>query len=428
SSGNLLVPFRTWRNNITDTASKKLTKLFNYPIPQRWSIAHLYQAILNKEEHVDNVCFFTTLAGYVHWKLTGEKVLGVGEASGMFPINIATKKFNAQMLKQFNALIADEHYGWRIEDILPNVLLAGEPAGALSKEGAKLLDPKGMLKPGVPMCPPEGDAGTGMVATNSITERKGNVSAGTSAFACIVLEKDLSKAYAQIDQVTTPNGKLVAMAHSNNCTSDINAWVNIFDEALKAFGYDVSKNTLYETLFGAAIGADFDGGGLLSYPYVSGEHITGFEKGCPLFIRQENSNFSLANFMRTHLYAALGSMRLGLDILFNEENVEIDVILGHGGLFKTKGVGQRILAAALNTPVTVMTTAGEGGAWGMALLAAFMLERETVVTLDQYLKESVFSAQVNQTVLPKKEDVEGYNRFIERYEKGLVIEQAAVQV
>ncbi len=423
---HLLVPFRTWRNNITGEASKALTELFNYPIPQRWSIAHLYQCILNGEAHVPDVRFITTLAGYVHWKLTGQKVLGVGEASGAFPIDIKTKQFNSRMIQAFDDKVKDKGYGWKLAEILPEVLDAGQPAGALTPEGAKLIDRSGILKAGIPMCPPEGDAGTGMIATNSISVRTGNVSAGTSVFACVVLEDDLSKVYPELDQVTTPDGKLVAMAHSNNCTSDLNAWVDVFEGAVKALGMDCSKNQLFETLYNLALKGDADCGGLLSYPYISGEHMTHFEEGRPLFVRSSGGTFNIANFMRAHLYAALAAMRIGLDILFTQESVKIDELLGHGGLFKTEGVGQRIMAAAVNVPVTVMKTAGEGGAWGMAVLAAFMEAKAKGETLDDYLNQKVFAGQEKTTLKPDPEDVEGYNVFIKRYLEGLDIERTAV--
>ena len=365
--GELLVPFRTWRNTITGPASEELTKLFDFHIPQRWSIAHLYQAILNGEEHVKDVTFFTTLAGYIHWQLTGEKVLGVGEASGMFPIDIATRNWNERMVASFDELVAPKGYPWKLEEILPKVLLAGEKAGALTEKGAKLLDPTGTLKAGIPVCPPEGDAGTGMVATNSVKVRTGNVSAGTSVFGMVVLEKELQKVHDEIDLVTTPAGDLVAMVHCNNCTSDLNAWVGIFKEFAEAFGMEVDMNKLFGTLYNKALEGDADCGGLLAYNYFSGEHITGFEEGRPLFVRTPDSKFNLANFMRVNLFASLGVLKTGMDILLKEEGVKLDEILGHGGLFKTKGVGQGILAAALNTPVSVMETAGEGGAWGIAV-------------------------------------------------------------
>lgn len=325
--GELLVPFRTWRNTITEKASEELTNLFNYHIPQRWSIAHLYQAILNVEEHVSNISFQTTLEGYIHWKLTGQKVLGVGEASGMFPIDIDTKNYNTNMIKQFNELIASKNFSWKLEDILPKVLLAGENAGVLTEEGAKLLDVTGQLKPGIPLCPPEGDAGTGMVATNSIAKRNGNVSAGTSVFAMIVLEKELSKVYKEIDLVTTPTGNLVAMVHCNNCTSDLNAWVGLFKQFAEAMGVEVDMNKLFATLYNKALEGDSDCGGLLAYNYFSGEHITNFEEGRPLFVRTPESKFNLANFMRVNLFTSLGALKTGLDILLKEEGVKLDQIL-----------------------------------------------------------------------------------------------------
>lgn len=425
--GELLVPFRTWRNNITEQSSKVLTELFNYNIPQRWSIAHLYQAILNQEEHVANIHFQTTLAGYIHWKLTGEKVLGVGEASGVFPIDLKTKNYNQEMINQFNELVEPNKLPWKLEEIFPKVLVAGEKAGVLTEEGAKLLDVSGELQAGIALCPPEGDAGTGMVATNSVAKRTGNVSAGTSAFAMVVMEKDLSKVYPEIDLVTTPTGNLVAMAHSNNCSSDLNAWVGLFEEFTQALGIEVDKNKLFETLFKKALEGDADAGGLLSYGYLSGEHMTHFEEGRPLFARSSGSNFNLANFMRTHLFTAFGAMKIGMDILIKEEKVELDEILGHGGIFKTEGVGQSILAAAFNTPVSVMTTAGEGGAWGIALLASYMNNKKENQTLEEYLNEKVFAGQEGKTMSPDPKDVEGFERFMERYKKGLAIERAAVE-
>jgi sugar (pentulose or hexulose) kinase len=424
--GELLVPFRTWRNNITEQASTELTELFQYNIPQRWSIAHLYQAILNQEDHIGDISFQTTLAGYIHWKLTGQKVLGVGEASGVFPIDLETKNYNQRMIDQFNNLLEPKNLSWKLDDILPEVLVAGENAGVLTEEGAKLLDVSGELKAGIPLCPPEGDAGTGMVATNSVAKRTGNVSAGTSAFAMVVLEKDLSKVHPEIDLVTTPTGNLVAMAHSNNCSSDLNAWVSIFEEFTNAMGIKVDKTKLFETLFKQALQGDADGGGLLSYGYLSGEHMTHFEEGRPLFVRSSGSNFNLANFMRTHLFTAFGAMKIGMDILIKEEKVKLDEILGHGGLFKTEGVGQSILAGAFNAPVSVMETAGEGGAWGIALLGSYMINKKENESLDEFLNDKVFAGQAVKTVSPDPKDVEGFEQFMERYKKGLAIERAAV--
>lgn len=424
---NLLVPFRTWRNTITGEASQKLTELFQFNIPQRWSIAHLYQAILNGEDHVKDICFQTTLAGYIHWKLTGKKVLGVGEASGMFPIDIHTKKFDNGMLAKFNEEIASKGYSWKLEEILPEVLTAGEPAGTLTEEGARLLDVSGNLEAGIPICPPEGDAGTGMAATNSVTVRTGNVSAGTSVFAMIVLEKELSKVYPEIDLVTTPTGNLVGMVHCNNCTSDLNAWVNLFKEFAECFNIKVDMDELFGTLYNKALEGDADGGGLLAYNYFSGEHITGFEQGRPMIVRTPDSKFNLANFMRVNLFTSLGALKVGLDILLKQEGVKVDRILGHGGLFKTKGVGQKIVAAAMNAPVSVMETAGEGGAWGIALLASYMKNKSVGETLDDYLADHVFAGYEGVEMSPDAEDVNGFDQFIARYKEGLPIERAAVE-
>ena len=422
----LLVPFRTWRNTITEQASNELTELFSYHIPQRWSIAHLYQAILNKETHVKDVTFFTTLAGYIHWQLTGQKVLGVGEASGMFPIDIETGDFNERMIGQFDEKTASCGFDWKLRDIMPKVLTAGDNAGKLTEAGAKFIDPSGELEAGIPFCPPEGDAGTGMAATNSVAVRTGNVSAGTSVFGMIVLEKELKKVHEEIDLVTTPDGHLVAMAHCNNCTSDLNAWVNVFKEFAESFGMEVDMNKLFGTLYNKALEGDKDCGGLLAYNYFSGEHIVGMEEGRPLFVRTANAKFNLANFMRVNLFASLGVLKTGLDILFKEEGVQVDEILGHGGLFKTKGVGQKILAAAINTPVSVMETAGEGGAWGIALLASYMIHREDGETLDTFLNRAVFAGEKGSRMEPDAADVAGFDAFIERYSKGLPIERAAI--
>ena len=424
--GNQLVPFRTWRNTITGPAAEKLTDLFQFNIPQRWSIAHLYQAILNKEPHIKDINHLTTLAGYVHWKLTGQKVLGIGEASGMFPIDSKTNNYNEHMLEQFNELIKAKDIPWKLQDILPKVLLAGDSAGVLSEEGARLLDLTGRLGAGVPLCPPEGDAGTGMVATNSVAVRTGNVSAGTSVFAMIVLEKALSKLYPEIDMVTTPTGKPVAMVHSNNCTSDLNAWVDLFQEFTNAIGVEMSEAKLYEMLYQKALSGDADGGGLLAYNYLSGEHITHLEEGRPLFVRTPESRFTLSNFMRVNLFSALGALKIGLDILFEQEQVQIDQLLGHGGFFKTEGVGQRIMAAAMKVPVSVMETAGEGGAWGIALLASYMLHKAENGSLEAYLSDKIFASENGTTIVPDQRDVDGFRNFMERYKKGLVIERTAV--
>lgn len=424
--GKLLVPFRTWRNTITEEAAVKLTKEFNYNIPQRWSIAHLYQAILNKEEHVKEIAFITTLAGYVHYKLTGEKVLGVGDASGMFPIDTKTGSYDKQMLEKFNELIAPYGFSWKLEDILPKVLTAGEKAGTLTKEGAALLDTKENLTEGIMVCPPEGDTGTGMTATNSVGVRTGNVSAGTSVFAMIVLEKELTKVYPEIDLVTTPDGALVGMVHCNNCTSDLNAWVNLFGEFAESFGIKADKNKLFSVLYHKALEGDTDCGGLISYNYFSGEPVTGFDEGAPLFVRRADDRFNLANFMRTHLYSSLAALKAGLDLMFKEEDVKVDEMFGHGGLFKTKGVGQRIAAAAMNTPVSVMETAGEGGAWGIALLAVYMQKKEAGESLQHFLNEKIFAGQTGSRMEPDEKDVEGFERFMKRYMAGLAIEHSAV--
>lgn len=427
SEQNLLTPFRTWRNNITGQASEELTKLFNYPIPQRWSIAHLYQAILNGEEHISGIEHMTTLAGYIHWKLTGQKVLGIGEASGVFPIDLKTGKFNSKMINQFNTVLKSKNVKWNIQNVLPSVLTAGANAGELSEEGARLLDISGKLQPGIPLCPPEGDAGTGMVATNSVSARTGNVSAGTSVFAMIVLEKELSKVYSEIDLVTTPDGKLVAMVHSNNCTSDYDAWIGLFDQALGELDIKVEKSKLYDAMLRKALEGEPDCGGLLAYGYISGEHITHFEEGRPLFVRSTNSTFNLANFMRVNLFTALGALKTGLDILMKKEFVKVDEILGHGGFFKTREAGQKIMAAAVNVPVTVMETAGEGGAWGIALLASYLVNRGKHSSLGDFLNEKVFTGQQTFTVVPDAADVNGFNEFMKRYNKGLAIERAAVE-
>ena len=423
--GELLVPFRTWRNTITEEASVKLTEAFSYNIPQRWSISHLYQAILNKEEHVKDVDFFTTLAGYVHWKLSGEKVLGVGDASGMFPIDTTKGDYDQKMIAKFDELVAGEGFAWKLSEILPKSLPAGADAGVLTKEGAKLLDVSGALQAGAKMCPPEGDAGTGMVATNSVSVRTGNISAGTSVFAMVVLEKELSKVYPQIDLVTTPDGALVGMVHCNNCTSEINAWVNLFAEFAKASGNEMDMNTLFSMLYGKAMEGDPDCGGLLSYNYFSGEPVTGFDKGAITFVRSQESKFTLANVMRMHLYSALAALKSGMDLMIKEEGVKVDEMLGHGGYFKTKGVGQQIAADAINAPVSVMETAGEGGAWGIAVLAAYLVLKENGETLPDYLNNKIFAGQKGSKLEPIPENVKGFEKFMEQYMKGLAMEKEA---
>ena len=426
NNGELLVPFRTWRNTMTEAASVELMDLFQHQIPQRWSIAHLYQSILNNEEHVKNISYITTLSGYVHWMLTGEKVLGIGDASGMFPIDADTKTYYEDMLDKFDDKVATKGYPWKIREILPKPLTAGETAGVLTESGARLIDPSGRLKAGVVMCPPEGDAGTGMVATNSVKVRTGNVSAGTSVFSMIVLEKKLSKVYPEIDIVTTPEGNSVAMVHCNNCTSDLNSWIDLFKEVLDTFGVSADMGQIFGSLYNKALEGDKDCGGLMAYNYFSGEHITHLSEGRPLFVREQNCKFNLANFMRTHLYTAFGAIKVGNDLLLGEEGVKVDVIWGHGGIFKTEGVAQRILAAALNTPVSVMKTAGEGGAWGIAILASYMLQKNGESLCD-YLENDVFKNAESTTIIPDEEDVKGYEVFIERYKAGLAVEKAAVE-
>ena len=426
-AGELLVPFRTWRNTITGEAAKKLTELFDYNIPQRWSIAHLYQAVLNKEEHLSKLDFFTTLAGYIHWKLTGKKVLGVGDASGMFPIDPADGQYEKEMVRKFETLMEPEGYSWKLSGILPQVLTAGEDAGSLTEEGAALLDESGMIQAGIPLCPPEGDAGTGMTATNSVAVRTGNVSAGTSVFAMVVLEENLKKVHEEIDLVTTPDGHLVGMVHCNNCTSDLNAWVGLFEQFYEMMGQKVDKNTLFGNLYRKALEGDADCGGLMSYGYLSGEPITGFEEGRPLFMRKPDSKLTLANFMRTHLYSSLATLKYGMDIMFKEENVSLDKLMGHGGFFKTKGVGQRIMAAAADVPVAVMETAGEGGAWGIALLAAYRKDKKEGESLSDYLNQYVFADAKEEVMEPDAEDVEGFDSFMKDYIKGLAAEKGAVE-
>lgn len=421
------VPFRTWRNTNTAEAAAALSALFNYNIPLRWSISHLYQAILNQENHVGNIDFITTLAGYIHWQLTGEKVLGIGDASGMLPIDSCTKNYSAEMVDKFDTLIAPKGFNWKLTDILPKVLVAGENAGYLTEEGARRLDISGHLKAGIPFCPPEGDAGTGMVATNAVKQRTGNVSAGTSSFSMIVLEKELSKPYEMIDMVTTPDGSLVAMVHCNNCTSDLNAWVSLFKEYQELLGIPVDMNKLFETLYNHALTGNTDCGGLLSYNYISGEPVTGLAEGRPMFIRSANDTFNLANFMRAHLYGAVGVLKIGNDILFNEEKIKVDRITGHGGLFKTKSVGQRVLAAALNSPISVMKTAGEGGAWGIALLGSYLIHKNEQQSLADFLEGKVFAGESGIEITPTAEEVAGFERYIENYKSALPIEEAAVK-
>lgn len=424
--GELLVPFRTWRNATTAEAAAELTGVFQFKIPERWSIAHLYQAILNNEAHVTSIRYMTTLSGYVLWLLTGNKALGIGDASGMFPVDEAAKQYDEDMVQKFDRLLEDTGYPWTLQEILPQVYTAGEHAGNLHEAGARLLDPSGSLQAGIPLCPPEGDAGTGMVATNSVRRRTGNLSVGTSIFAMFVLEKSVSAVYPEIDIVATPEGSPVAMVLANNCSGDLNAWIGLFREFYEAMGQKPDADQLFSVLLGQALEGDADGGGLLSYGYYSGENITGLAQGRPLFVRSPQSRFTLANFMRVHLFSAFAALRLGMDILTGKEQVTFQQLTAHGGLFRTPQVGQRICAAALNVPVSVMSNAGEGGAWGIALLAAYMLHKEPAESLADYLSTKVFPAAEGKEVSPDRADVEGFNAYLERYTAGLPIEQAAV--
>lgn len=422
-NGNQLAEFRTWRNTITGEAAAKLSQALNFNIPQRWSIAHLYQAILNKEPHVKDIAFLTTLAGYIHFLLTGEKVMGIGEASGMFPINSDALDYDQKMVDIFDSLSGMD---WKLRDILPKVLCAGESAGTLTASGAAFLDPAGDLKPGIPVAPCEGDAGTGMAATNSVRVRTGNVSAGTSDFAMLVTDHALG-VHREIDMVTTPAGAPVAMVHCNNCTSDINAWVNLLSEFAQFIGAPQDKGTLFTMLFRKALEGDADCGGLISYNYFSGEGVTDLDEGRPVFARTPDASFTLANFMRTHILSALATLKIGLDILTKEENVQVDKLYGHGGFFKTPGVGQRMLSAAIGAPVSCMETAGEGGPYGMALLAAYMIRKADGETLADYLDAHVFSSAASTTLMAEEADIDGFNHFLARYKSAFPMEKAAVE-
>lgn len=424
--GAQLAEFRTWRNTITAEAAEKLSALFDFNIPQRWSIAHLYQAILNGEEHVGRVDFIATLAAYVHYRLTGERVIGVGEASGMFPIDSSINDYDVAMLDKFDGCVADKGFPWRLRDILPRVLVAGERAGTLTAEGAAMLDPTGEFRPGVPMCPPEGDAGTGMVATNSVAVRTGNVSAGTSIFLMVVLEKALSKLYPEIDMVTTPSGKPVAMVHCNNCSGEIDAWAGLFTSMCSALGMDISIYKVLDKMFESALSGDKDCGGLVAFNYLSGEVITGLDSGKPLFLRGPESKFNLPNFARAQLCSAAATLSIGMEILA-DEHVKIDKLLGHGGYFKAPLAGQKIMAAALEAPVSVMKTAGEGGPWGIALLASYMQNKAEGETLESFLDSRVFSNEDAFEVKPDPEDIAGFKKFLDNYKKSLPVEKAAVE-
>lgn len=426
AAGNQLAPFRTWRNTMTAKAAEELTALFSFNIPQRWSIAHLYQAILNEEAHVSSIDYLTTLAGYVHWQLTGERVLGVGEASGMFPIDSAAMTYDADMADRFDRLVAGHHFRWKLLDILPRVLPAGVQAGRLTPEGAQLLDPTGELQPGTPFCPPEGDAGTGMVATNSVAERTGNVSAGTSIFAMVVLERPLSQVYPEIDMVTTPDGKPVAMVHCNNCTSEINAWAGMLQEFAHCIGSDLSDDRLYSLLYSKAAEGEKDGGGLLCCNYLSGEPVVDMEEGRPLLVRRPESRLTLGNFMRAQLYSAVATLKIGMELLTEGESVKLDRLMGHGGLFKTPEAGQKIMAAAIGVPVSVMENAGEGGAWGIALLAEYMLSGEGM-TLAQYMEQNVFTDMPIIEKDPAPADIAGFTAYMHAYQGLLAVEETAIQ-
>lgn len=425
SDGKQLAEFRTWRNTMTSEAAEKLTELFGFNIPQRWSIAHLYQAILNHEEHVKDISFLTTLAGYVHWQLTGNKVLGIGEASGMFPIDSAVKDYDAGMLEKFSNLPEISGFDWNIRDILPDVLVAGENAGTLTPQGALLIDPTGTLEAGVLLCPPEGDAGTGMTATNSVRVNTGNVSAGTSIFSMVVLEKKLSNVYEEIDMVTTPTGKPVAMVHCNNCCTDLDYWVSLFIEFSKLSGAQLTKPQIYDILYNCALDGDSDCGGTVSFNYFSGEPVTKFNSGRPLLTRTENAVFNLANFMRSQVYSTMATLKIGMEIL-DSENVKINKLTGHGGLFKTEIVGQKLMAGAMNTPVAVMETAGEGGAWGIAILAKYAADN-TSETLEDYLDNRVFSQYKSSVIAPDERDVQGFSDYMKLYKKALAVEKSAVE-
>jgi len=423
SAGEQLAPFRTWRNTSTERASEILSEKLGFHIPQRWSAAHLYQAVLDGEAHVKDIAFMTTLAGYVHWKLTSEKTLGIGDASGMFPIDSTCNTYHAQMLAQFDGLAG---LGYSLGDILPKILAAGEPAGVLTQEGARLLDPTGRLRAGIPLCPPEGDAGTGMAATNSVTERTGNVSAGTSIFAMVVLEHALSAAHREIDMVTTPSGKPVAMVHCNSCTSDIDAWIGLFQQVSALLGKQASIDELYDALYAAALDGDPDCGGVLSYNFYAGEPLAGIDAGVPLLCRKPDAKLSPGNLMRSLVLSAVASLRLGMDILARE-GVRLERVTGHGGFFKSKGTGQRLLAAALDTPVTVMASAGEGGAWGIALLAAYMAQKNQGETLEEYLEQNVFAGSAGVRMTPEERDRLGFARYMARYRAGLDAVKAAAK-
>jgi len=432
---NLLTEFRTWRNTVTEESAKILTNTFGFNIPLRWSIAHLHRAVTTQESHVNEITHMTTLAGYVHYKLTGNKIVGTGEASGMFPIDSTTNNYDTNMVSTFDSMMKDYDLPWLLHDLLPSVQTAGENAGYLTEEGAKLLDPTGCLKVGIPFCPPEGDVGTGMVATNAVTPLTGNISAGTSVFAMLVLEEALSVLHPEIDIVTTPTGKPAAMVHCNNCTSDLDAWVNLFGDVMTQMSSEQSvepsskldKTKLYYTLYNAALRGDPDCGGLVSVNYLSGEHMTGFNEGRPLFVRTPDSRFSLENFMRSLLLSSMATLRIGMNILTEDEGIEITRFVGHGGLFKTAIVGQKLMAGALNLPIAVMESAGEGGAWGIALLAAYLECKENGESLEAYLEQKIFADSAVSTIEPDPVDVKGFEVYLNRYRSALEVERTAVE-
>ena len=425
-NGQQLAQFRTWRNTMTAQAAEKLTALLGFNIPQRWSIAHLVQAMMNGEAIVPQIHHLTTLAGYVHYKLCGKNCLGIGEASGMFPIDSDALDYDQHMLDKVDALAKTYHMPWTLREILPCVLCAGEDAGVMTAEGAKLLDPTGTLQPGALMAPPEGDAGTGMAATNSVAVRTGNVSAGTSTFAMVVLEKPLSRVYPEIDMVTTPTGKPTAMVHCNNCTSEINAWAGMLQEFAHCIGSDLSDDRLYSLLYSKAAEGEKDGGGLLCCNYLSGEPVVDMEEGRPLLVRRPESRLTLGNFMRAQLYSAVATLKIGMELLTEGESVKLDRLMGHGGLFKTPEAGQKIMAAAIGVPVSVMENAGEGGAWGIALLAEYMLSGEGM-TLAQYMEQNVFTDMPIIEKDPAPADIAGFTAYMHAYQGLLAVEETAIQ-
>lgn len=421
-----LAPFRTWRNTITKEEAQELTSLFNYTIPQRWSIAQLYYSVRRQEQHVSMICHMTTLAGYVHWLLTDEWVLGIGDASGIFPIDVKTKTYAPEMVRKFDYLISDRNYPWQLNDILPKVLTAGEEAGRLTERGARFLDPEGSICPGVPLCPPEADGATGMIATNTISRRTGNVSVGTSIFSIIVLEKELSQVYEDFDNMMTPSGECCVLVHCNNGTTELDTWVGVFREFAHSLGCRLSNQELFHLLYNVALEGDVDCGGILSYNHLAGENTLGFQQGRPLLVRKPDDKLNLANFMRSQLYASLAALKIGIDQLISEEDIGIDIMMAHGGLFKTEYVGQKILADAINVPVSVMATAGEGGAYGIALLASYLVQKQEGESLEDYLQKRVFAGMKVQVVRPEEAAAAGFEAFTKKYRSGFPIEQAAI--